>query len=287
MAVSEAGEVRRLARFGLTTADAVGLAAFFEAALGFRRLATERLSGAEFGRLMGVEGGADSIRLGLGSEIIELLQFDRPGRPYPPDSLASDLIFQHFAIVAADVRQAFERLSAVPGWRAISVEGPEHLPAASGGVTAFKFRDPDGHPLELLGFPSGDVPTRWRARPGNDCCLGIDHSAIGVADTALTVAFYERLGLAVTARSLNVGAEQARLDGLTEPCVDVTALTPPQATPHIELLCYRSFVHGGAAEMRSNDVAATRLVLETRGSAPVLNLKDPDGHHLLIAPSRI
>ena len=104
--MSEPGQVRihRLARFGLTTADAVALAAFFETALGFRRIASERFSGMEFRRLMGVEGGAESIKLGLGSEIVELLQFDRPGRPYPPDTLASDLIFQHFAVVAADIR---------------------------------------------------------------------------------------------------------------------------------------------------------------------------------------
>ena len=84
--MSEAGRVRvhRLARLGLTTADAAALAAFFEAAFGFRRVASERCSGAAFASLMGVEGGAESIRLGLGSEIIELLQFDRRGRSYPP-----------------------------------------------------------------------------------------------------------------------------------------------------------------------------------------------------------
>ncbi len=43
--------------------------------------------------------------------------------------------------------------------------GPERLPARSGGVSAFKFRDPDGHPLELLAFPPEAVPPIWRDRP--------------------------------------------------------------------------------------------------------------------------
>lgn len=290
MALSGAAQIHRLARFSLTTADACSLAAFFETTLGFRRVATRRLGGAAFERLMDVESGAQCVRLRLGREIIELLQFDRPGRPYPPNSSASDLDFQHFAIVAADIRSAYERLSAAPGWRAISTDGPQRLPAESGGVTAFKFRDPEGHPLELLAFPPRQVPPRWRASKGSDPCLGIDHSAIGVADSARAVAFYERLGLRMDARSLNVGPEQARLDGLREPCVEVTALSPRQATPHIELLCYRSVVHAGGPRWRNNDVAASRLVLEagdpalsTRGAARRA-VTDLDGHHLLIVP---
>lgn len=44
------------------------------------------------------------------------------------------------------------------------------LPESSGGVTAFKFRDPDGHPLELLAFPDGKVPSRWGAQPDAELC---------------------------------------------------------------------------------------------------------------------
>ena len=291
MAVSGGAQIQRLARFGLTTADASALAAFYERAFGFRCLATERLDGAAFERLMDVEGGAQCVRIGLGREIIELLQFDRPGLPYPANSSASDLNFQHFAIVVDDIRQAYERLSAMSGWRAISTDGPQRLPVEAGGVTAFKFRDPDGHPLELLAFPPRQVPSRWRARNGSNPCLGIDHSAIGVADTARAVAFYERLGLRATARSLNIGPEQARLDGLREPRVEVTTISPPQATPHIELLCYRSIIHAGGLESRNNDIAASRLILEADDPAPTSRsaarrgVTDPDGHHLLIVPS--
>jgi hypothetical protein len=51
-------------------------------------------------------------------------------------------------------------------------------------VTAFKFRDHDGHPLELLAFPEGRVPGPGRTANGTGPFLGVDHTAIAVRDTA-------------------------------------------------------------------------------------------------------
>lgn len=281
--------VRKLARFGLTTTDADRLAAFYENAFGFRRLLVERLFGTDFEKLMDVKGGANRITLGLGDEVVELLQFDDAGEPYPKDTASSDLIFQHLAIVATNVEQAYERLSAVGGWTAISCGGPRLLPWSSGGVTAFKFRDPDGHPLELLGFPDGRAPARWKARSKSDPCLGIDHSAICISDSARSIEFYEALGFRVSARSLNQGPAQERLDGVRKPHVRVTALSPSQATPHIELLCYQSVARGNRTILRDNDIATTRLVLEIGCQSPTdanagspQSVIDPDGHHLVI-----
>ena len=277
--------VQRLARFVLVTQDAARLCRFYEQAMGFRRLAARRHS--ESGT------GADSITLVLGREFVELLQFDLPGRPYPDAASASDLCFQHFAIVVADIEKAYCRLCGVDGWRAISIGGPQRLPASSGGVSAFKFRDPDGHPLELLAFPDGKSPAPWQVRPNRELFLGIDHSAIAVSDSARSIAFYEALGLRVATRSLNSGCKQANLDGVGHPEVEVTALAPRQATPHVELLCYRSAAHHGKAALRDSDVAATRLIfeldrhaLENRESREILI--DPDGHRLvLVAPSTV
>lgn len=277
--------VQRLARFVLVTQDAARLCRFYEQAMGFCRLAAGRHS--ESGT------GADSITLVLGREFVELLQFHVPGRPYPDAASASDPCFQHFAIAVADIDKAYRRLCRVAGWRAISTGGPQLLPASSGGVSAFKFRDPDGHPLELLEFPEGRSPARWRARPNRELFLGIDHSAIAVSDSARSSTFYEALGLRRVARSLNSGSEQANLDGVGHPHVEVTALAPRQATPHVELLCYRSAAHHAKAALRDNDVAATRLIfevdrhtLENRPSRQTLI--DPDGHHLvLVAPSTV
>jgi catechol 2,3-dioxygenase-like lactoylglutathione lyase family enzyme len=281
-------QIRRLASFGLTTPDARRLSEFYQHALDFRVLETGRRSGPNFERLMGVTGGASAISLGLGDDVVELLQFDQPGRPCPVAAVSSDLSFQHFAIVVADIQLAYQRLVSVGGWAAISTDGPQQLPASSGGVTAFKFRDPDGHPLELLGFPDGQMPEHWKIRASGNYFLGIDHSAISVADSAASITFYEGLGLRVAARSLNTGREQERLDAVNHAQVEVTALEPKQPTPHVELLCYRSVMRGGDAAVCGNDVAATRLVFEVDGplsgsAMPPQGLIDPDGHHLVIS----
>jgi catechol 2,3-dioxygenase-like lactoylglutathione lyase family enzyme len=283
--------INKLAHFTVVTADADRLALFYQRAFGFSRFATETRSGPDFKRLMGVTGGARSVMLGLGRQILELLQFDRPGRPYPTTASSSDLIFQHFAIIVTDIGDAWQRLSTVGGWTAISIGGPQRLPNSSGGVTAFKFRDPDGHPLELLAFSPGNVPANWSNRGSDDLCLGIDHSAIGVSDSARSIAFYETLGFRVAARSLNRGREQTCLDAVDNACVEVTALVPRCATPHVELLRYRSIARDRTV-LHNNDVAATRLVLEAVGpvsedeNVATTSLTDPDGHHLVIV-SRI
>jgi catechol 2,3-dioxygenase-like lactoylglutathione lyase family enzyme len=281
--------IARVARISLTTRAADPLAAFYERALGFRLLGEERRSGARFETLMAVQGAARGLLLGLGEQVVELLEFSSPGQPYPHDAAASDLSFQHFAVVAADMDATYRRLLTISGWRAISRGGPVRLPEASGGVTAFKFRDPEGHPVELIAFPAGKTPRIWRVRRGDQPCLGVDHSAISVADTARSIAFYEKLGFRVSGRSHNHGAEQARLDGLDAPDVEVTALAAARATPHVELLCYRGRARNAAAPQRNNDVAATRLLLERAephsagaGAAGARSLADPDGHLLLI-----
>jgi len=280
--------IQRLAYIGMTTTDATGLCQFYERALGFRLLTAGRRTERELAP-MSAAGGAYRVTLGLGDEVIELLQFDRPGQAYPAVTSASDLRFQHFSIVVADMALAYQRLSSIGGWSAISTDGPQCLPPSSGGVAAFKFRDPDGHPLELLTFPEERMPTGWKVRSKAGLFLGIDHSAISVSDSTRSVAFYEALGLRAVSRSMNSGCEQARLDGLSDPCVEVTALDSRQATPHVELLCYRPATHDGRAVLRHNDVATTRLVFESARSpdtdATEQALIDPDGHHLVIVAS--
>ena len=282
--------IERLAYIGLVTPDAAGLCQFYERALGLRLLYAKRRTERDLARMSGSAGGAYGVTLGLGDEVIEFLQFDHPGRSYPAAASASDLCFQHFAIVVADMTLAYQRLCSVGGWSAISTDGPQRLPPSSGGVLAFKFRDPDGHPLELLAFPEQEMPAQWKARSKSGLFLGIDHSAISVSDSARSVAFYEALGLRTASRSLNSGCEQARLDGLSHPHVEVTALDPRRATPHVELLCYRSITHAETTVVRYNDVAATRLVFESVRSSDAdaareQALIDPDGHHLVIVQS--
>ena len=226
--------------------------------------------------------------LKLGRKTIDILQFDAPGRPYPRPLSPSDTAFQHFALVVRDMALALAHLRGVADWTPISSGGPQRLPRRSGGVTAFKFQDPDGHPLELLAFPEHAVPPHWMERSAGGIVLGIDHSAISVRDTAISVAFYKSLGFNVTAQTFNLGAEQADLDGVPGSQVEVTTLSLATSTPHLELLCYRSAVRSHRQVLSSNDVASTRIALAADGlgndvaSAQQL-IVDPDGHHLLLA----
>jgi catechol 2,3-dioxygenase-like lactoylglutathione lyase family enzyme len=267
----------RLARISMPAANAGALAAFYQEALGFVHVGTEE-------RAEGI-GAARATVLRLGNETVEVVSFTPPGASYPVGSASNDLWFQHFAIVVGDMGAAFARLRARPGWAPISTAGPQTLPVGSGGVSAFKFRDPEGHPLELLAFPAGKAPPRWRAAAeaaAAEPCLGIDHSAIAVADTEASVAFYRRLSFAVAGRSLNQGAEQERLDDVPGAVVEVTALALPGGSgPHVELLCYRRPRGRPAPPMRENDVAKTCMVFDAEQA---LRLCDPDGHDLVLRP---
>jgi catechol 2,3-dioxygenase-like lactoylglutathione lyase family enzyme len=301
--------VERLLRISLTVAGLARAEAFYRDTLGFVRVALGSVDPAWL-RLLGVEGAAaQAMRMRLGAQELELLAFDPPGRPYPPGSTASDAWFQHVAIVVSDMAAAWARLQGAPV-TPITSGGPQRLPPNTGSVIAFKFRDPDGHPLELIQFPAGTGDPVWQHPAAGAVFLGIDHSAIVVADIARSTEFYLRLpGLSVLSRSLNHGPEQRRLDGMSRDVVDVVSLRPAlTGTPHVELLGYRVPAPGqAAAPAPVRDIAAARLVLRVEGlSALVASLRaagvrftspglvplgdggraalvrDPDGHHLLL-----
>ena len=283
---------RRLSRIELICRDPDRLAAFYEAALG-----SIKLIGLEDIR----KTASASITLLLGQQEIRLIGVRPMGRPYPADVAGWSPLFQHIAIVVSDMAGAYAHLSTIQGWTPISTAGPQVLPVASGGVEAFKFRDPEGHPLELIAFAPDATPIQWQRTSGN-YCIGIDHSAISVSNTLRSIAFYESLGLRRAARSLNVGQEQAKLDDIPNATVEVSALNPERATPHVELLCYRGDFDRCIRPQAVNDATATRLVftVESRTmlemiclrhhdrvlSGPILVnkdfsgalLRDPDGH---------
>ncbi len=270
--------IARIARFSLTSADPARLARFYGDAFGFEQADVRRQDALPYG----VPGQATVHRLRLGLQEIELVGFEQAGAPYPAGSTSHDGWFQHLALVVSDMAAAHGRLSRQGGWHGISQGGPVTLPESSGGVEAFKFRDPEGHPLELLAFPPGRAPAAWSGRSATTPCLGIDHSAIVVADEARSLAFYVALGLAVTARSLNQGPAQVRLDDAPEVVVGVLGLDPPAAPPHLELLAYRSPpVRPGAAG--AADIACARtMMVAADASEPPRMLRDPDGHRVML-----
>ena len=232
------------------------------------------------------------------------MQFASPSRPYPADSRSDDLWFQHLAIVVSDMQAAYAHLCAIPGWEPISSGGPQTLPAADRGVRAFKFRDPDGHPLELLWLPPGEGREVWHERRAAETTpfLGIDHCALAVSATRRSVAFYRALGMRPCNRTLNGGPAQARLDGLHAARVRVTRLCPASSQgPQLELLAYRP--PGRPADQpRITDAATDWMTLATLPAAPPSSaveaplagaeapsidvephlLADPDGHRIVL-----
>jgi catechol 2,3-dioxygenase-like lactoylglutathione lyase family enzyme len=301
--------LQRLSRITMICGDPDRLADFYEAAFGFVRTGEASSTEAAFGKLIGIPNAtARIVCLQLSKQKIELAAISPSGQSYPRGVSGRSPLFQHFAIVVSDMVAAYARLSECEGWQPISTDGPQLLPASSGGATAYKFRDPEGHPLELIAFARDGVPVKWQQTSASGC-LGIDHSAISVADTERSVRFYERLGLQRVGGSLNSGPAQDKLDDVAGARVKVTALAPPGfSTPHIELLCYRSDSDQESALLGTNDVAATRLVLAVRDdeidalcaqntdallSGPVrfeqralrAMLRDPDGHLLCLEAS--
>ena len=202
--------------------------------------------------------------LRLGRERIELLEFtETAGRPYPLGSTSTDLWFQHVAIVVTDMRRAYLRVMADRRFRPISRQGPVRLPGESGGVTAFKFRDQDGHPLELLAFPPGDVPEPWRTGHGNGSFVGVDHTAIAVSDSARSARFFGSVfGFSTAGRTENRGPEQADLDDVNDVHVSVTRLAPDLPAPRMELLDYHVGLRRPIPpDTASSDIVATHSVV--------------------------
>jgi catechol 2,3-dioxygenase-like lactoylglutathione lyase family enzyme len=175
----------------------------------------------------------------LADESVELTEYLAPrGRPAPVDSRSNDRWFQHIAIIVSDMDRAYAWLRQHKVQHAST--GPQRLPdwnTKARGIQAFYFRDPDGHPLEILQFPPDKGDPRWH-RPTEKLFLGIDHTAIVVGDTGASLGFYrDVLGLRVVGESENYGPEQERLNNVFGARLRITTLRAA-AGPAIEFLEY-------------------------------------------------
>jgi catechol 2,3-dioxygenase-like lactoylglutathione lyase family enzyme len=258
--------LERIVGFRLVSREPDKLVRFYSG-LGFGIDDARPIDPAEMA-LLGLTGRATRRPIRIGQTNIDLDAFDPAGAAYPASATAISRCFQHLALVTDEVGEAWAKARAA-GARPIGRDGAVTLPAASGGVTAIKFRDPEGHPLELIRFP--DAGDKW---PGKGL-LGIDHSAIVTAGLAASHAFYAGLGLICGAATLNGGPAQDALDGVEAACADVVPMLPGTDTPHVELLHYRTPKSGPWPPWKANDAVATRMIW--RGDAPAV-LRDPDGH---------
>jgi catechol 2,3-dioxygenase-like lactoylglutathione lyase family enzyme len=241
MSSQQPTSAQQICSIGLTVSDAERSSDFYTSALGFEQVSDLTVNTPEYSQLFDVPNAVIRIvTLRLGDESIKLMQFlNLPSRPIPADSQSSDLWFQHLAIAVGDMDCAYAHLqSFLP--ESIS-DAPQTMPAsnpAAAGIRAFKFKDPDGHDLELIWYPVDKGQDKWH-RQTDQLFLGIDHTAIAIADTKQSLRFYrDLLGLEVEGDSLNQGETQAQLDDLPEAKVRVTALRPAQGGLGIELLDY-------------------------------------------------
>jgi catechol 2,3-dioxygenase-like lactoylglutathione lyase family enzyme len=260
---------------GMTVADMDRALAFYTHVLPFVKVADQEVSGRSYELLSGVFGARSRIaRLRLGSEEIELTEFLAPkGRPMPADVRPNDRVFQHIAIVVSDISRAYAAL------REHGVEhastGPQRLPdwnPNAGGISAFYFRDPDRHFLEIIAFPPGKGHRRWQ-QP-NPLFLGIDHTAIVVDDTNASLRFYrDTLGMQVAGESENYDVEQEHLNNVFGARVRITALRAATG-PGIELLEYLAPRDGrpAPADLRANDIAHWQTTIVTQGLEPLIGL---------------
>jgi catechol 2,3-dioxygenase-like lactoylglutathione lyase family enzyme len=289
--------------------------AFYREVLEFQLVSDTEIAGDEVEHLYGVFGArVRVVRLRLGTEYLELEQFLAPGgRAMPADSRGNDRWFQHVAIIVSDMDRAYAQLREHGAQHASS--GPQLLPAwnaAAGGISAFYFRDPDGHFLEVLHFPPGKGNPRWQDSSGR-LFLGIDHTAIVVASTEDSLRYYrDGLGLRVAGASENYGPEQERLNNVFGARLRITALRAA-AGPGIELLEYLAPRTGRPLppDTQANDLWSWHITLrgavaaadqvaraghyayispgltEVPGPAPgqALFMRDPDGHATLVLPS--
>jgi catechol 2,3-dioxygenase-like lactoylglutathione lyase family enzyme len=307
-------EVEAVVSVGMTVRDMDRSMDFYSKVLSFEKVSDAEVTGTEYERLTGVFGlRMRVVRMKLSEQFLDLTEYLAPrGRPIPLDTRSNDRWFQHVAIIVRDLDEAYQHLRKHKVEHASS--GPQRLPdwnKKAGGIQAFYFKDPDGHHLEVLQFPKDKGDARWHKKTDR-LFLGIDHTAIVVADTEASLAFYrDRLGLKVVGESENHGTEQEHLNNVFAARLRITTLRAAKG-PRIEFLEYLTPGDGRPApsDSRANDLwhwqirlrmtQAGKVADAVRGSpgrlvspgvvavsddqlgyANGLLARDPDGHALL------
>ena len=299
----------------MTVSDMDRAIDFYAGVLKFRKVSDTEVTGQAYEDLEGVFGVRMRIvRMQLGDEFIVLTEYLAPrGKPIPSGTRSNDRSFQHIAIIVSHMDKAYAWLRQNHVEYASS--GPQRLPdwnKNAAGIRAFYFKDPDGHPLEILQFPSGKGAVKWH-RPTHNLFLGIDHTAMVVGDTDHSVRFYhDLLGLQIAGESDNYGTEQEHLNNVFGAHLRITSLRA-RSGPGVELLEYLAPRDGSPfpADAHANDLihrqtvvitpdalaaakqfaaahtqfVSSRVVAESDGllgKHKAFLMRDPDGHAILV-----
>jgi catechol 2,3-dioxygenase-like lactoylglutathione lyase family enzyme len=255
---------------GITVSDMDRAVAFYSKVLTFEKVSDTEVTGEDYEHLEGVFGlRMRVVRMRLGSEFIELTEYLAPkGRPIPVDSRSNDRWFQHVAVIVSDMDKAYAWLRQNHVEHASS--GPQRLPdwnRNAAGISAFYFKDPDGHPVEILQFPPDKGQEKWH-RPTDKLFLGIDHTAIVVWDTEASIRFYrDLLGMHLAGESENYGTEQEHLNNVFGARLRITAIRG-ESGPGIELLEYLAPRDGRPfpSDERASDVVHRQTALLTQSA---------------------
>jgi len=303
--------VKGVDSIGLTVSDLDRSVEFYSSVLNFHKISEAELDGEDYEHLTGVFGmRARTTRMRLGDESIELTEYLAPrGKPAPVDARSNDGWFQHIAIIVSVMDRAYAWLRDHKVQHASP--GPQLLPAwnkNAGGIRAFYFRDPDGHPLEVLWFPPDKGAAKWHAAT-DSLFLGIDHTAIVISDTEASLRFYrDQLGMQIAGESENYGPEQERLNNVFGARLRITALRAASG-PGIEFLEYltprdgrpfppgekaNDLIHwqtrflGSSAEESAQTLRNGRTAFVSTGAVGLpdrkagfrraVTVRDPDGH---------
>jgi len=262
-----AGQVNAVESVGITVSDMDRSVDFYSKVLTFEKVSDVEVAGTDYEHLQGVFGlRMRIVRMKLGSEFIDLIDYLAPeGKPVPVDSRSNDRWFQHIAIIVSDMDRAYQLLRKNKVQHAST--GPQLLPAwnkNAGGISAFYFKDPDGHALEILHFPADKGNPKWH-QPTDKLFLGIDHTAIVVGNTEASLKFYrDALGFQVAGESENYGIEQEHLNNVFGARLHITSMKPPSG-PSIEFLEYLAPRDGRPApdDAKANDLIGWETRLAT------------------------
>jgi len=275
---------------GMTVSDMDRSVEFYSKVLSFEKMSDVEVWGTEYEHLQGLFGlRMRVVRMKLGDEAIELTEYLAPqGRPIPADSRSHDRWFQHVALIVNDMDRAYAWLRQHKVQHAST--GPQRLPdwnPNAGGIQAFYFKDPDGHALEILQFPEGKGDPKWH-RKSDKMFLGIDHTAIVVADTDTSLKFYrDLLGLQIAGTSENYGTEQEHLNNVFGARLRITSLHAAEG-PGIEFLEYLA-PHDGRPypeDARANDLLHWQTKLLTHNTEAMAK-RVGSGEYKLLSPGAV
>jgi catechol 2,3-dioxygenase-like lactoylglutathione lyase family enzyme len=292
---------------GMTVAEMERSIYFYTTVLCCQKISDSQVSGVEIDQFYGLSDvHLRVVKLQLGDESFKLTEFLTPkGRPIPPDSRSNDRWFQHIAIVVQDMERAYQHLQHHGVSQTSS--NPQTLPSwnpIAGGIESFYFKDPDGHNLELIHFPVGKGDPKWQILT-DSLFLGIDHTAIVVANTSISLDFYcNLLGMKLQQQSENFGSEQEDLSGIPHVKVKISSLKAsaglgielleyvelasgrpmPTNTRPNDLWCCQTIVALQDSDSKSQQLQVTRSPLDSTlttldlGYRQSYLIQDPDGH---------